>query len=91
MSSVGATVEKGVNVRSRVRVAVGLSVAVGKRTTGALGSGVKRGMSVEADVGGKIWLATESPKKAEATVEESKTSASASHCQPASMWERRVR
>jgi hypothetical protein len=48
-------------------------------------------MSVEADVGGKIWLATESPKKAEATVEESKTSASASHCQPASMWERRVR
>jgi hypothetical protein len=37
------------------------------------------------------WFATGSPKRAEATVLENNTSASTSHCQPASMCERRVR
>ncbi|HVF25293.1 MAG TPA: hypothetical protein VNA23_05345 [Anaerolineales bacterium] len=48
-------------------------------------------MSVTVGDGGKSWLATGSPNKADATTNENKTTASASHCQPASMYDRRVR
>lgn len=74
-----------------VKVLAGVRVAVNVRVRVAEGIGVSSGPVVEAgsetgiSVGEKIWLATGSPNKAEATVEENRTSASSSHCQPASI------
>jgi len=56
-----------------------------------VGRGVLVGVSVVVGDGGKSWFATGSPNKADATTEENKMIASASHCQPASIYARRVR
>jgi len=81
---------RGVELSSGVGVR--LSVRVGTDGTVALGSGVRgTGTFVEVTAGARNWLASGSPRTAEATVEESRTSASASHCQPASMCALRVR
>lgn len=86
-------VAEGVSVPSGlgVIVSVGFSVAVAEGAGVALGSGVTIGKSTGMSVRGKIWLATGFPNKAEATVDDSKTSASSSHCQPASVYALRVR
>jgi hypothetical protein len=78
-------VGEGVNVPSDVGVALGLSVGVKEGTGVSLGSAVCVSVTIGVTVPGKIWFATGSPNRAEATVEENKTSANKSHCQPASM------
>lgn len=66
-------------------VAVGRSVCVAEGASVALGGESTRDRSTGIAVGEKICCATGSPNRADATVEESKTSARSSHCQPASM------
>lgn len=78
----------GVRVPSGVNVAVAVFVFVDEGMRVALGRGVIVGVAVG---GGKSWFATGSPNMAEATLNENKTSANASHCQPASTCARRVR
>jgi len=51
----------------------------------SLESDVEIAIAMGAAVNGKKRFATGSPNKADATVEENKTSANTSHCQPASM------
>ena len=70
-------------------VAVCVFVDVGSEVR--VGSGVLVGVRVVVGDGGNSWFATGSPNKADATTDENKTIASASHCQPASIYERRVR
>ena len=67
----------------RVFVEVGRGVRVGR--------GVPVGVSVVVGAGGKSWFATGSPNKADAVATENNTMASASHCQPASIYALRVR
>lgn len=83
----------GVKVRvpSGVNVAVDVFVFVGEGMRVAVGSGVRVGVKVEVGGGGKSWFATGSPNKADATLNENKTSARVNHCQPASTCARRVR
>ena len=56
-----------------------------------MGRGVLVGVRVVVGEGGKSWFATGSPNKADAPTNENKTIASDSHCQPASIYARRVR
>jgi hypothetical protein len=73
---------------SGVRVARGVSVGIADGPNVALGS---MGRATGTVVAGKNWFATGSPNRAEATVDESNTNASNSHCHPASMYSLRVR
>ncbi len=70
---------------------VGVSVFVEDGGGVRVGRGVHVGLSVAVGGGGKSWFATDSPNKAEAAANENNTIASAHHCQPASMYARRVR
>jgi len=72
-------------------VSVGVSVFVDVGRGVRVGRGVLVGVRVAVGDGGKSWFATGSPNKADATTDENKKMASASHCQPASIYERRVR
>jgi len=72
-------------------VAVGVSVFVDVGRGVRVGGGLCVGVSVAVGGGGKSWFATDSPNKADATTNENKTIASVSHCQPASIYARRVR
>ena len=72
-------------------MAVGVRVFVDVGRGVRVGRGVLVGVSVIVGDGGKSWLATGSPNKADATTNENNTIASASHCQPASIYARRVR
>ena len=74
-----------VGVLAGVRVAVTVRVRVDEGTGVSSETVVEAGSKTGISVGEKIWFATGSPNKAEATVEENRTSASSSHCQPASM------
>lgn len=87
MLGVPVTVNEDADVPSGVRVAAGVlvRVCVAEGIAVSLEGEVEIGMEMGAAVGGKNWLATGSPNKADATVEENKTSAKTSHCQPASM------
>jgi len=89
--SVRVGVGVGVRVPSGVNVAVGVSVFVDDGTGVRVGRGVHVGVIVAVGGGGKSWFATGSPNKADATANENNTIANASHCQPASMYARRVR
>jgi hypothetical protein len=85
-------VREAVRVPSGVVVTVGRSVGVEVRANVGLGGAVELGSTtIGIWVGAKNRFATGSPSNAEATVEKNRTSASASHCQPASMWALRVR
>lgn len=70
---------------------VGVFVFVGEGIRVEVGSGVHVGVIVGVGGGGKSWFATESPNKADAALNENKTSARVNHCQPASTYARRVR
>jgi hypothetical protein len=79
-----------------VESAVAESICVAVNTREAIGVGVSVGMGVCVDnevglaVGKKICPATGSPQKAAAPLKAASTSASASHCQPASIRACRV-
>jgi hypothetical protein len=75
-------------VTSRVNVAVAVIVFVGEGRRVAVGRGVIVGVAVG---GGKSRLATGSPNKADAALDENNTKARINHCQPASTCARRVR
>lgn len=64
---------------------------VGEGIRVAVGSGVHVGVIVGVGGGGKSWFATESPNTADAALNENKTNARVSHCQPANTYARRVR
>jgi hypothetical protein len=81
----------GVRVATGVRVSVGTAVEVEEGTIAAAVAEVEMGRSTGRGVSARIWFATGSPNKAEATVEENKTRARSSHCQPASIYALRVR
>jgi len=89
--SVGVKLGVGVKVPSGVNVVVGVSVCVDDGRGVRVGKEVNVAVSVAVGGGGKSWFATGSPNNADATTNENKTIASANHCQPASMYARRVR
>lgn len=68
-----------------------MSVFVDEGMRVEVGIGVLVGVMVGVGGGGKSWLATGSPNKADAILNENNTSARVSHCQPASTCARRVR
>lgn len=78
----------GVRVPSGVNVAVAVLVFVGEGGRVAVGRGVVVGVVVG---GGKRRFATGSPNIADAALNENNTKARVNHCQPASIWARRVR
>lgn len=81
----------GVRVTAGVRVSVGTAVEIGEETIVTAVGEFEMDRSTGTGVRARIWFATGSPNKAEATVEENKTSARSSHCQPASIYALRVR
>ena len=89
--SVGVKLGVGVKVPSGVNVVVGVSVCVDDGRGVRVGKEVNVAVSVAVGGGGKSWFATGSPNNADATTNENKTIASVSHCQPASIYARRVR
>ena len=70
---------------------MGVSVFVDDGRGVRVGRGVPVGVIVAVGGSGKIWFATVSPNKADATANEDNTIASANHCQPASIYAWRVR
>ena len=70
---------------------MGVSVVVDDGRGVRVGRGVPVGVTVAVGGNGKSWFATDSPNKAAATANEDNTIASASHCQPASIYAWRVR
>ena len=78
-------VNEAVKLPSGAKLGVAKSVGVEDGIDVALGDAVEMGITIGSAVGGKNWFATGSPNKADTTVEENKTSANASHCQPASV------
>lgn len=83
--SVWVNVREGVKVPSGVVVAAGGFVAVKEGLDVVLGRKVELGITMGETVAGKNRFATGSANKADATVDENSTNATASHCQPASM------